>query len=187
MSAAADPGWGEAIGKLPTTLLPTRGMRMAFASADGLTVMRVLWLTFTAAMVLLGVVVVLIDSFAPGGGVDGRVVVAAVVGFGVLAQLVATKAVDEVTGATPAEVRTSAQRAFFLRVALAQPAALLGFLGFVVSGNVAVYVAGLAVAMVGLWEAAPTRSWIERGQRQLHDAGSEVDLLAALVSGGITR
>lgn len=187
MTNAVDPGWGEAVAKLPTALLPTRGMRMAFGSTDGLTVMRVLWITFTAAMVLVGVVVALIDAFVPGGGVDGRLVVAAVLGFGVLAQLVATMVVGDVTGSTPAEVRASAQRGFFVRVALAEPAGLLGFLGFVLSGNAAVYVAGAAVAMVGLLAAAPTRSWIELGQRQLADSGSDVDLIAALVGGGITR
>lgn len=187
MTAAVDPGWGQAVAKLPTALLPTRGMRMAVGSTDGLTVMRVLWLAFTAAMVLLGVVVALIDAFVPGGGVDGRIVVAAVLGFGVLAQLVATRVAGEVAGATPAAVRASAQRVFFVRVALAEPAGLLGFLGFVLSGNVAVYVAGAAVAMVGLVAVAPTRSWIERGQGRLADRGSDVDLLAALVGGGITR
>lgn len=187
MSGAVDPGWVEAVRKVPLALLPTRGMRMASGSADSLTVMRVLWLTFTAVMVFIGVVVVVIDRVAPGGGVDGRVAGAVVVGLGFFAQVVAAKLVNEITGSTMPEVRASAQRAFFLRVALAEPAALFGFLGFVVSGNVAVYGTGFVVGMVGMYAAAPTRAWIDRGDRQLRSSGSDVELLAALVGGGLTR
>jgi hypothetical protein len=187
MTGAVDPGWGAAVRKVPLAMLPTRGMRMASGSTDSLTVMRLLWLTFTAVMVLLGVVVVVIDRVAPGGGVDGRAVGVVVVGLGAVAQLVAAKVVTDITGATMPEVRAAAQRAFFLRVALAEPAALLGFLGFVVSGNAAVYGAGFVVGMAGMIDAAPTRAWLERGQQQLRGAGSDVELLAALVSGGLTR
>ena len=187
MTGAVDPGWGQAIRKVPLALLPTRGMRMAAGSNDSLTVMRLLWVTFTAVMVFMGLVVVVIDRVAPGGGVDGRGVGAVVVGLGVFAQVVAVKVVNEITGSTMSEVRASAQRAFFLRVALAEPAALFGFLGFVVSGNVAVYGAGFVVGMAGMYDAAPTRGWIDRGQQQLRSAGSDVELLAVLVGGGLTR
>ena len=123
----------------------------------------------------------------PGGGVDGRIVAGVVVGIGVVAQLVAGAFVPPIAGETDGEVRRTAQRHFFLRVALAEPGALLGFMGFVLSGNPAVYLAGAIVSIAGLVDAAPGQRWIERGQDQLRDAGSPVDLMDALLGGGVTR
>lgn len=187
MSGAVDPGWGEAARSFPRTLLPTRGMRLAAGSTNGLTVMRMVWLSFLAAMVLIGAVVVVIDRAAPGGGVDGRVVGAVVAGLGIFLQVVSTKFVPVVAGATMREVREVAQRAFFVRVAFAEPAALFGFMGFVLSGNVAVYGIGFVVGLAGMYDAAPTARWIDAGQAALREAGSDVDFLAAVVGGGITR
>jgi hypothetical protein len=187
MSHAVDPGWGEAIKKVPLALLPTRGMRLAAGSGDGLTVMRVVWITFTFSMVLIGALVVAIDRALPGNGADGRIVGGVVVGIGVFAQVVSTKFVPDIEGASMPAARGTAQRAFFLRVAFAQPSALVGFLGFVVSGNVAVYALGFVVGLAGMFDAAPTSGWIERGQAQLKTSGSDVELLAALTGGGITR
>jgi len=187
MSRAVDPGWGEAMRKIPVALLPTRGMRLAAGSGDGLTVMRIAWITFTVAMVLVGVVVVVVDQTAPGGGVDGRVVGGVVLAIGVFAQVVSNKFVPDVEGATMPSARGTAQRAFFVRVAFAQPAVLLGFMGFAISGNVAVYALGFVVGLAGMLDAAPTAGWIEKGQTQLKASGSDVELLAALVGGGITR
>jgi len=160
---------------------------MAVSSVDGLSVMRVLWMTFMSAMLLMAVAVIVIDQVLPGGGVDGRVVGGVVVAVSVFAQIVANKFVPEVAGSTMSAVRETAQRSFFVRIAFAEPAALLGFLGFVVSGNAAVYGLGCVVGMAGLFDAAPTAAWIRKGQDQLKGSGSDVELLAALVSGGITR
>jgi hypothetical protein len=168
-------------------LIPTRGMRVALGSTDGLTVMRMAWVTFTVSMVVIGVLVAVIDAVLPGGGVDGRLVAAVVIGLGVFAQVLSTKFVPAVSGSTMPMARATAQRAFFIRVAFAEPAALVGFLGFVVSGNVAVYAGGFIVGLAGMYDAAPTTAWIARGQEQLSDSGSDVELLDALVSGGITR
>lgn len=188
MTRSVDPGWGAALRKAPLALLPTRGVRMAAGGAtDGLTVMRIAWIVFTAVMVVIGVVVIAIDQGLPGGGVDGRTVAVIVGGLAVFAQLVAVKFVPEITGSTMPAVRATAQRAFFVRMAFAQPAPLLGFLGFVTSGNAAVYVVGFVVGLAGMWDAAPNARWIGVGQRQLQASGSDVELLAALVGGGITR
>ena len=167
-------------------VIPTRGIRTA-VSTSGLTAMRVLWLTFIAAMALVGLVVVVIDQIAPGGGADGRVVGAVVVALGVLIQLVSVKFVPEVAGSTMHAVRETAQRAFFTRVAFAEPAALIGFMGFVLSGNVAVYVAGAVIGLAGMYDAAPNSRWIAQSQQALRASGSDVEFLPAMASGGITR
>lgn len=187
MSEAVDPGWGAAARRAPLILVPTRGMRSALADDNGLVVMRMVWITFVAVMVVIGALVVAIDRSLPGGGADGRVVAAGVAGVGIFLQVVSTKFIPVIAGKKMAAVRSAAQRAFFIRVAFAEPAALLGFMGFVLSGNVAVYAVGFAVGLAGMTDAAPTGRWIAAGQAELAASGSDVDLLAALVSGGLTR
>lgn len=184
MSAAPDPGWGAA---LRAALVPLKGARMAQAGAPALLVMRALWFTFFIAVLLLGVVVAIVGAQLPGGGVDGRVAAGVVVAISVLAQVVAGAFIPPISGRTVDEVRGTAQRAFFLRVALAEPGALLGFMGFALSGNAAVYLAGAVVSIAGLFDAAPGTRWLERGQDQLRESGSSVDLLDALVRAGVTR
>ena len=187
MTQAVDPGWGDAVKKLPLAFVPTRGMRMAAGSSNGLTTVRVLWLTFTMAMVLIGIVVVLIDQTAPGGGADGRGVAAVVAALGVFLQVISTKFVPPVAGSTMREVRETAHRAFFLRVLFAEPAALFGFMGFVLSGNVAVYAIGAVIGVAGMFDAIPNSRWIDESQQALRESGSDVEFLAAIVGGGINR
>jgi len=54
----------------------------------------------------------------------------------------------------------------------------LAFLG----GSLWIYLVGLAFGLVGLWMIAPTRSDIERRQREITAAGSPLSLLDALIS-----
>ena len=131
-------------------MLPTQGARMAASSTAGLHVMRVLWLIFVLAMVLIAVVVLVLDAALPGGGPDGRVVGAVVVGFGLFLQLLAARLVPTIAGHDGSSVRHTAQRQFFIRIAFAEPSALAGFLGFVIAGNPAVYLAGAAVSLLGM-------------------------------------
>lgn len=183
MSSMRDPGWGAAF---RAALVPMKGARMLKGGAAALLVMRVLWVTFVVAVLLLGVVVAVVAAELPGGGIDGRLAAGGVVVIGLFLQIAAGSFVPAVAGSTVDEVRDAAQRSFFLRVALAEPAALLGFLGFALSGNGGVYVAGAIVSLAGLSDAAPNRRWLERGQEQLRASGSSVDLTDALLAGGVT-
>jgi hypothetical protein len=187
MSGAVDPGWGDAFRRLPKLFVPTSGQRMVVESNDGLAVMRVLWVTFVSAVALLGVVVVIIDQVAPGGGADGRVVAVVVAAIGVFLQIVSVKFVPPIAGRTAGEVRERAQRAFFIRVAFAEPAPLVGFMGFVLSGNLAVYLVGAVTGLAGMYDAAPNSRWINEGDESLRASGSDVDFLQAMIGGGISR
>lgn len=182
--AAEDPGWRPAI---RAALVPVKGARLARDGGSSLLVMRALWIAFTTAILLMGVVVVLVSTELPSGGIDGRFAAAFVVGLGVLAQVVAGAAVPAIGGRTADDVGRTAQRAFFIRVLLAEPAALLGFLGFALSGNPAVYLAGAVVSFAGMVDAMPGERWLARGQVQLTESGSSVQLLDALVRGGVSR
>jgi O-antigen/teichoic acid export membrane protein len=71
---------------------------------------------------------------------------------------------------------------FFIGVCAAADAALLGFVGVFLGGSLWIYLVGLAFGLVGLWMIAPTRSDIERRQREIIAAGSPLSLLDALIS-----
>lgn len=187
MSPAVDPGWGPSLRAVPRILLPFLGAHRALRDANGLVVLRTLWLAFLGSVVLIGAVVLFLGTVELGHGPDGRVVGAVVVGLGVVAQLAAGVLLPAITGATPAAAVAAVQRHVLLRVALAEVAALVGFMGFVISVNPAVYLAGAVVAVAGLVDAMPSGDRLGAWQRELDDHGSSVDLLAALVSTGMTR
>ena len=107
--------------------------------------------------------------------------------FPLISQLVGANFLPAIAGRTQAEVQEAAQKHFFLRVALAEPATLLGFLGFVLSANPAVYGLGAVVSLAGMLDARPSTRWLDRGQLQLRESGSEISLLGVLVQGGVTR
>lgn len=184
MTDPRDPGWRPAIG---AALVPVKGARLVRDGGSALLVMRALWIAFTTAIVLIGVVVILVSTELPGGGIDGRFTTAVVVALGVLAQAVAGAVLPAIAGMKAGDVRRTAQRAFFIRVLLAEPAALFGFLGFALSGNPAVYLAGAVVSFAGMVDAMPGERWLASGQAQLVESGSSVDLLDALLRGGVTR
>jgi hypothetical protein len=188
VTAVEEAGWRRAAAGLWFMMLPTKGARMALRSANGLLLMRQLWVAFVAAVTVLWIPILIIaSSGTPRGGTDGRVTAAVVVAVGVLGQLLAVRIAPSVSGATDEAARVSAQRFVFVRAGFGEVGALIGFLGFVVSGNPLVYLAGFSVTMVAMVVAAPTASNIDRMQAALLESGSGVNLLRALVGGGITR
>ena len=71
---------------------------------------------------------------------------------------------------------------FFIGLSAGADAALLGFIGVFLGGSLWIYLVGLAFGLVGLWMIAPTRSDIERRQREITAAGPPLSLLDALIS-----
>jgi hypothetical protein len=71
---------------------------------------------------------------------------------------------------------------FFIGVGVAEASALCGFAGVLLGGSRWIYLVGLAFGLVGLWMIAPTRSNIERRQREITAAGAPLSLLDALIS-----
>jgi hypothetical protein len=71
---------------------------------------------------------------------------------------------------------------FFIGLGAAADAALLGLGGVFLGGSLWIYLVGLAFGLVGLWMIAPTRSDIERRQREITAAGSPLSLLDALTT-----
>ncbi len=71
---------------------------------------------------------------------------------------------------------------FFLRIAFAESAALVGFVGFILSNNGWMYALGAGFAAVGFYRAAPSAANLAEDQRRLTQASCVRSLIAALTS-----
>jgi F0F1-type ATP synthase membrane subunit c/vacuolar-type H+-ATPase subunit K len=177
-----DPGWYGVWRS--AGILPLLGQPLQLAGrnrGDPLVVMRRVFLSF--ALVLVGLAGVLLLIQPPGGsgegdGTDPWVLVVTAVGIGSLVHpLISSRPLDASSDAALA----SFQPRMFMRIALAEAPALLGF---VVALNdpsaFLIYGIGSLFAAAGLLYAAPTRGQLARDQERLAEAGSGRSLVFAL-------
>jgi hypothetical protein len=142
--------------------------------------LRGVFLSVCAAIVLVGVVVVVLDATGGiGGDLPGGPVALAVAVAGALL-LAASARRRPLDGSSDEALASSYRTRFFLRMAFAESAALLGFVGFVLTGNPAVYVVGAASTVVGFALLAPTAGNLARDQEELRRAGNPRSLVQAL-------
>jgi hypothetical protein len=183
-TAGDDPGWRAAIGLstkgvlLPWTA-PARGR--SWGSGDGLVMVRALYASFVQAVLMIGVVVIILDRYGrvPDQG-EPLPVAGLVLAGGILAQLVGAVVEKPLDASDPGALAASYRKRFFLRLAFAESAALLGFAGFILTGAPVVYFIGLAVTLVGLARAAPTRARLAADEYRLAPAGDTIGIGAAL-------
>ena len=180
-----DPGWRPALGGTLWGLVPSIAIARARGKVrrgevDRLLTLRSLFVAFSTALVLVGVVVVVLwttaDLEAPFAG--GPVAVA--VGVAGLVLLVASTMVARLDGRTEEALGESCRRRFFLRMALSELAALFGFVGFVLTNNPAIYPLGAAFSAVGFAVLAPTAANLARDQEGLRCDGSRHSLVQAV-------
>ena len=150
-----------------------------------LVVMRALWVATTFTVAFMGALVLFVSAGLRSGGVDGRLMAGFVVSAGVLCHVAAQLFIPSVDGRTHIEVVASVSRNFFLRLALTQPTALFGFLGFVLTGNPVVYFLGACLSAIGLSGTMPGSKWITKREVELRKLGSSVDLMRLLTSRGV--
>ena len=181
-----DPGWGPVIRKLPLLLIPVVGMTRLSKEPNGLLAMRILWVVFVNAIVLIGVVVLLLGDELDGV-LNPSLALAATVMVGVFAQLAGPRLVRGPDLLSAAAFAPTFQRWFFSRVAFAEVAALFGFVMFILSGSGLVYALGAVIALAGMIDAAPGARRLATLQKQADDEGSGLDVLGALQQGGLTR
>jgi len=84
------------------------------------------------------------------------------------------------------QLKTSYTNRFFIRIAFSEAAALLGFVGFFVTGEPWVYPAAALITFVGFARAAPTRGHLRRDQDLLREHGCYIPLVPALHTAGPT-
>jgi hypothetical protein len=179
-----DPGWRSSLRGLWRHWIALVGsvmrLRARPVEMNGLIVLRSVFLALVAALLLL---VVPLRFIAPwDGGDEGWVPWAVVViGIASLAYVARIRQRPLLTTSPEALARYYGAL-FFIGVGVASAAALWGFVGVFQGGSAWIYLVGLAFGLVGLWMIAPTRSDIERRQREITAAGSPLSLLDALIS-----
>jgi hypothetical protein len=155
-------------------------LRARPVETNGLIHLRSVFLLLVAALLLF---VVPLSFIGPLDGGDKRWVVWAVVAIGIISLAWVASIRRRPLLTTSLEALARHYRAlFFIGVGAAADAALLGFVGVFLGGGLWIYLVGLAFGLVGLWMIAPTRSDIERRQREIAAAGSPLSLLDALIS-----
>lgn len=179
-----DPGWWPSLRGLWWHWIPIVGTVTMFKArrkeTNGLVVLRRVFLGLIAALLSF---VLALSFIAPWDGGDERWVPWAIAALGVyaLAAMVWIRRRPLATG-SPEALASSYRASFFIGVGLAESAALFGFAGVFIGGSLWIYLVGLAFGLVGMWMIAPTRSDIERRQREITAAGSPLSLLEALIS-----
>ena len=182
---ADDPGWRPALGGSLWGLVPSIGIARTQAKVrrgelDGLVALRSLFIALPTTLVLVGVVVVVLWTTADLEAAFSGGPVAVAVGVAGLVLLVASTVVARLDGTSEASLAESYRRRFFLRMGLSESAALLGFVGFILTDNPAIYPLGAAFSAVGFALLAPTAANLARDQEALHRYGTRTSLLQAL-------
>jgi hypothetical protein len=179
-----DPDWQPSLRGLWWYAIPLAGsvmrVRAKRRETNGLIALRSVFLSLVAALLFF---VVPYSFIAPWDGGDERWVpwTVVVIGIGSLAGVGWIRRRPLPTTSLEALAR-SYQALFFIGVGVASAAALWGLAGVFLGGSLWIYLVGLAFGLIGLWMIAPTRSDIERRQREITAAGSPLSLLDALIS-----
>ena len=178
-----DPGWWPSLRGLWRHWIALVGSVMRFRArpveANGLILLRSVFLVLVGALLLF---VVPLSFIGPWDGGDERWVPWAVIAIGTISLAWVARIRRRPSlrlRRRPLPVITEHCSSSGSVPPRTQPCwGSLAFLG----GSLWIYLVGLAFGLVGLWMIAPTRSDIERRQREITAAGSPLSLLDALIS-----
>jgi hypothetical protein len=152
---------------------------------NGLIVLRSVFLSLIVPLFLFLIALTFIE---PWGGGDERWTPWAVLAVGVVSLAGIARIRRRPLPAGSAKALALTYRSlFFIGIGLAEAPALWGIAGVFLGGSLWIYLVGLAFTLVGLLMMAPTRSDIERRQREIIAAGSALSLLDALITELPTR
>jgi hypothetical protein len=169
------------------------GMRRAqrAGNANALQLLRQLYTSFVLALLLFGLVVAgtASDTSSDAGGLSSSVVAAGVLAYGMVS-LIAPRLLERPLDCTSDATLVSGYRTrFFLRIAFAEAAALVGFVGAFVSGEAWMYALGGVFAALGFARLAPSRHNLERDQEALNlqSCGRSLTRLLVTATPGTTE
>ena len=177
----ADPGWGFSWKSIPLAFVPQLAIRRAGRGGqrDPLLELRLVLLTFVAAIFSIGVVAFFLGNMSEGAESTG-LSVAIVVAVG-CTSLLAQRVVPRPLDCTSLESLASSYRTrFFLRLAISEAAALAGFCLDVALGPWWVYFVGAGFALIGFSQLAPTVRHLIQDQDSLSLNGCPRSLVEAL-------
>ena len=174
-----DPGWRFSL-RMFRFLIPgylQYTMRQG-ERRDGLDLMRQVWISFTSALVLFGVVVFFIAT-APVGHPTMWLIGLAVATVGLHgAQTWALSKPLDCTDRTA--LATSYRSRFFLAIAFSEAIALLAFVAAMILGRWWIYWLFLPFALAGHLRVAPTPVHLEADQEVIRIGGCPLSLVGAL-------
>ncbi len=178
-----DPGWPRSL-RLLVFVVPFVGMlnrrRLQRGGGDGLILLRQVFLSFSLALVMFGVVLALLYPSSPPPRDPPTTVVTGLLVFSGIVALLATRIERPLDCTDDAKLAGSYRSRFFLRIAFAESAALFGFVGFFLTYDWWPYPVGVAIAAAGFLRAAPTRGRLRRDQERLAEQGCFRPLVRAL-------
>ena len=183
MANQKDPGWLPSLRGLWWFLIPIVNMMKIGGWRTEESVLVVLRTVFLGVVVSLFLFLWAMSFITPWDGGDERWVPLAVAAIGIISLAwVASIRRRPLLTTSPEALARHYRALFFIGLGAAADAALLGFVGVFLGGSLWIYLVGLAFGLVGLWMIAPTRSDIERRQREITAGGSPLSLLEALTS-----
>ncbi len=177
-----DPGWRSARPSVRSILIPRLATaRAARETDDRLVTLRMLFVSFSTALALVGVIVVVLYAGGDIGGSLDAWPTAAVLALTGSGCLLAARTVPKPLECTDAQtLALGYQTRFFLRLAFSESPALLGFVGFILTGNPLLYPLGAAFSAAGFAWLAPTRANLAADELQLAAIGCPYRLTTAL-------
>lgn len=175
-----DPGWSISWRSAGAVVVPgmlARTAREGGAGADLLVMLRQVFLSFVLALLAFGLVLMFLYSGPATQSLAVMPVLVVAAGVGCLvAQRVLGPPLDLTS---PATLAGTYRTRFFLRMALGETPALLGFVGFFVY-DWWLYPLGLAFTAVGFAYAAPSVRNLAADQERINAQGSSLRIVPAL-------
>ena len=176
-----DPGWQLSWKTFVSALAPGRGLASAQnGSGASLTLLRSLFVRFSTAVMLIGVVVLILGDIDPEQPDRPGLTVPIVIAVGLVCLVLQRIVPGPLDCSTPAALAASYRRRFFLRIAFAEACSLAAFALYIAFGPGWVYAVGLVFTLAGLMVAAPTRARLRADQDALGLRGCTLSLVAAL-------
>ena len=176
-----DPGWQLSWKSILVAFIPGLALRRSAMNhgADPLVALRKVFVSFSAAMVGVTLVVFVLGDMTTGDE-PTRVSIAGVVGFGVVSLILGRTIKRDLDCSSTESLLESYRNRFFFRLAFAESAALVGFLATIRLGPWWVYFFGLGFTVLGFALLAPSRRNLAADQRALGANGCHRLLSAAL-------
>ncbi|HWC32021.1 MAG TPA: hypothetical protein VG709_02715 [Actinomycetota bacterium] len=184
MTSHDDPGWGSALRAsgplLFVPFFPLLVLILRRKSLDALTALRVLFLHYASALILILIVSAIIQPRLLSE--DAPVPILVVLGAGSIGSLFGLwwsrgRPLDTSNEQALAQ---SYRTLFFLSMAFAQSPALFGFVGVFVLDALWPYLVGLAISAYASSTFAPSARNLDRQQQQITASGSDLSLREAI-------